>query len=67
MDKNVDKVFDSFYTTKTGGMGIGLAVSRSIIEKHQGRLWAERNDGPGVTFAFSIPAATEGVAAAKNA
>lgn len=51
-------VFDAFYTTKNGGMGIGLFVSRSIIEKHQGRLWTEPNDGgPGTTFSFSIPRA----------
>lgn len=43
----VDKLFDAFYTTKMDGMGIGLSVSRSIIEKHHGRLWAEPNDGPG--------------------
>jgi len=51
-----DLLFDAFYTTKHGGMGIGLFVSRSIIERHQGRLWAEPNDdGPGATFSFSIP------------
>ncbi|HMF58716.1 MAG TPA: PAS domain-containing protein, partial [Vicinamibacterales bacterium] len=53
--QNMDKLFDSFYTTKSGGMGIGLSVSRAIIERHRGRLWAEHNDGPGATFAFSIP------------
>ena len=53
--ENVDKLFESFYTTKSEGMGIGLSVSRSIIERHNGRLWAEPNDGPGATFAFSIP------------
>ncbi len=54
----IDKLFDAFFTTKSGGMGIGLFVSRSIIERHQGRLWAEPNaDGPGTTFAFSIPRA----------
>jgi PAS domain S-box-containing protein len=53
--QNLDKLFDSFYTTKSGGMGIGLSVSRAIIERHRGRLWAEHNDGPGATFAFSIP------------
>jgi len=50
-----DKFFQAFYITKSSGMGIGLSVSRSIIEKHGGRLWGESNDGPGATFAFSIP------------
>ena len=53
--QNVDKLLDAFYTTKTDGMGIGLSISRSIIERHHGRLWAEANDGPGATFSFSIP------------
>jgi signal transduction histidine kinase len=53
--QSMDKLFDSFYTTKSSGMGIGLSVSRSIIERHHGRLWAEPNDGPGATFSFSIP------------
>jgi hypothetical protein len=50
-----ERLFDAFYTTKSDGMGIGLFVSRSIIESHNGRLWAEANDGPGATFSFSIP------------
>jgi signal transduction histidine kinase len=50
-----DRIFDPFYTTKKSGMGVGLSVCRSIIESHHGRLWAERNAGPGTTFAFSIP------------
>ena len=50
-----DRLFESFYTTKDHGMGIGLSVSRSIIESHHGRLWATPNNGPGVTFSFSIP------------
>jgi signal transduction histidine kinase len=53
----VDRLFDAFYTTKSSGMGIGLSVSRSIIESHKGRIWATPNDGPGATFAFSIPCA----------
>jgi PAS domain S-box-containing protein len=53
--QNIEKLFDSFYTTKSGGMGIGLAVSRSIIERHRGRLWAETNQEPGATFCFAIP------------
>src|SRR5579863_4012745 len=58
----VDKVFEPFYTTKSGGMGIGLSVSRSIIESHHGRLWAALNDGPGSAFSFSIPRSPEGFA-----
>jgi PAS domain S-box-containing protein len=58
--ESMDKLFGAFYTTKSGGMGIGLFVSRSIIERHQGRLWAEPNgDGPGATFALSIPRSAE--------
>jgi signal transduction histidine kinase len=50
------RLFEAFYTTKSGGMGIGLSVSRSIIESHSGHLWAELNAGAGATFAFSVPA-----------
>jgi signal transduction histidine kinase len=53
--QSMNKLLDAFYTTKSDGMGIGLSVSRTIIERHQGRLWAEPNDGPGATFSFSIP------------
>jgi PAS domain S-box-containing protein len=56
-----DRLFESFYTTKNDGMGIGLSVSRSIIESHHGRLWAMPNNGPGVTFSFSIPCSREGL------
>jgi PAS domain S-box-containing protein len=56
--QSLDSLFDAFYTTKSGGMGIGLFVSRSIIERHQGRLWAKPNEnGRGATFSFSIPCA----------
>lgn len=50
-----EKLFEPFYTTKENGMGIGLSVSRSIIERHHGRLWVKPNDGPGATFSFTIP------------
>lgn len=50
-----DHIFDAFYTTKPDGLGLGLAISRSIIEGHGGRLWAASNEGPGMTFWFSLP------------
>jgi PAS domain S-box-containing protein len=63
---DADRVFEAFYTTKTGGMGIGLSVSRSIIESHNGRLWARTNDCRGVTFCFSVPQHSTGDEAAKK-
>ena len=57
--QSMDKLFEAFYTTKNDGMGIGLSVSRSIIEQHDGRLWATLNDGPGATVSFSIPCTTD--------
>lgn len=54
--QDAERLFNAFYTTKNSGMGIGLSVSRSIIEKHEGRLWATTNDqSAGATFQFSIP------------
>ena len=68
--QDLERLFEAFYTTKSGGMGIGLSVSRSIIERHHGRLWAEPNDGPGATFSFSIPcgpeSAKDAAAAVRN-
>lgn len=53
--EEASKMFDTFYSTKEGGMGIGLAISKSIIERHHGRIGASPNDGPGASFWFSIP------------
>ena len=51
----IDKIFDSFYTTKPGGMGMGLSICRSILQAHGGRLWATGKDGPGTIFHFIVP------------
>jgi len=51
----LDKIFDPFYTTKPGGMGMGLSISRSILQAHSGRLWAAAKDGPGTIFHFTLP------------
>jgi C4-dicarboxylate-specific signal transduction histidine kinase len=58
--EEMDRLFQAFYTTKPQGMGMGLAISHSIIEAHGGRLWAEANEGPGATFLFSLPDAGNG-------
>jgi PAS domain S-box-containing protein len=51
---NAERIFDAFHTTKPGGLGMGLAISRSIVQWHGGRLWAVANEGPGATFHFTL-------------
>jgi signal transduction histidine kinase len=55
-----DRVFETFFTTKQHGMGMGLPISRSIIELHQGQLWPQSSDAPGTTFCFTLPVLTQG-------
>ena len=54
-----EQIFNAFFTTKAGGTGMGLAISRTIIESHGGRLWAEANPGRGATFHFTLPTQPE--------
>ncbi|MBW1743557.1 MAG: HAMP domain-containing protein [Deltaproteobacteria bacterium] len=57
----LDAIFETFYTTKTKGMGMGLPISRSIIEQHNGRIWASNNPEGGATFAFTLPISKHGI------
>ena len=52
---NLDRLFQSFYTTKPDGIGMGLAISRAIVEAHGGRLWAAPNEPRGAVFRFTLP------------
>jgi len=58
--ETAERLFESFFSTKNDGMGIGLAISHSIVEAHHGKIWATLNRGPGSTFAFSIPCGSNG-------
>jgi signal transduction histidine kinase len=53
--EQLSRMFEAFYTTKPQGIGMGLTISRSIVQTHGGRLWAIANDGPGSTFCFTLP------------
>jgi signal transduction histidine kinase len=60
--KDPEKIFEAFFTTKENGMGMGLTICRSIVEAHDGRLWASPAEGPGTIFRFTLPLQSSSVA-----
>ena len=56
-EQNIQTLFEPFHTTKASGLGMGLAISRSIITEHRGEVWAERNPVRGMSFHFTLPRA----------
>jgi signal transduction histidine kinase len=65
--QNMERVFEAFYTTKPEGLGMGLAICRSIIEAHGGQLWASANKPRGAVFQFTLPSAQDETAPAEHA
>lgn len=65
--ESFEHLFDSFYTSKPGGMGMGLSIWRSIVEAHEGRIWASPNAGPGITVQFTLPINDQAMASAPPA
>ena len=57
---SVERIFDPFYSTKSGGLGMGLSISRSIVEAHEGHLWVTANEAPGAAFYFTVPTRSRG-------
>ena len=62
----IEQVFEPFYTTKSGGLGMGLSICRSIIEAHEGRLWASPAEPKGAVFVFALPVAIEAQSAVAS-
>ncbi|WP_051979025.1 sensor histidine kinase [Edaphobacter aggregans] len=64
--EGTDRIFDAFYTTKPQGTGMGLAITRSIVESHGGRVWVTANEGAGATFHFTLPTAVVEVSSKRE-